>query len=83
MDDNCGHSISPLAIEAINNKSELIVVLLGKKAQEWKKYLKNQTIIEVEHPAAAAYKGGIWNDKDLFINVNKLLESQGKALINW
>jgi len=66
-----------------NDKSHLVVVLLGKKAQEWKKYLKNQTIIEVEHPAAAAYKGGVWNDKDLFINVNKLLESQGKALINW
>lgn len=64
-------------------KSQLIVVLLGKKAQEWKKFITNHIIIEVEHPAAAAYKGGIWNDKNLFIKINELLRSQGKSLVNW
>ena len=64
-------------------KSQLIVVLLGKKAQEWKKYLTNHIIIEVEHPAAAAYKGGIWNDQDLFIRINNTLKNQGKSLVNW
>jgi len=64
-------------------KSQLVVVLLGKKAQEWKKYITNHIIIEVEHPAAAAYKGGVWNDNDLFININKILKNQGKSLIKW
>lgn len=64
-------------------KSQLVVVLLGKKAQEWKKYLTNHIIIEVEHPAAAAYKGGIWNDQDLFIRINNTLKNQGKSLVNW
>jgi uracil-DNA glycosylase len=64
-------------------KSQLIVVLLGKKAQEWKKYLTNHIIIEVEHPAAAAYKGGVWNDQDLFIRINNTLKNQGKSLVNW
>jgi len=77
------HAFTGHLLEAINNKSELIVVLLGKKAQEWKKYLKNQTIIEVEHPAAAAYKGGVWNDKELFLTINKMLENQGKTLVHW
>jgi len=77
------HAFTGHLLEAINNKSELIVVLLGKKAQEWKKHLKNQTIIEVEHPAAAAYKGGVWNDKELFLTINKMLENQGKTLVHW
>lgn len=64
-------------------KSQLVVVLLGKKAQEWKKYLTNHIIIEVEHPAAAAYKGGVWNDQDLFIRINNTLKNQGKSLVNW
>ena len=64
-------------------KSQLVVVLLGRKAQEWKKYLTNHIIIEVEHPAAAAYKGGVWNDQDLFIRINNTLKNQGKSLVNW
>lgn len=64
-------------------KSQLIVVLLGKKAQEWKKFITNHIIIEVEHPAAAAYKGGVWDDKNLFIRINELLKNQGKPLVNW
>jgi len=66
-----------------NNKDNLIVVLLGKKAQQWAKFLTNHTIIEVEHPAAAAYKGGVWNDQNLFIRINDMLKEQNKSLINW
>jgi uracil-DNA glycosylase len=73
------HLLKSISIE----KSQLIVVLLGKKAQEWKKYLTNHIIIEVEHPAAAAYKGGVWNDQDLFIRINNTLKNQGKSLVNW
>ena len=73
------HLLKSISVE----KSQLIVVLLGKKAQEWKKYLTNHIIIEVEHPAAAAYKGGVWNDQDLFIRINNTLKNQGKSLVNW
>jgi uracil-DNA glycosylase len=63
--------------------SQLVVVLLGKKAQEWKKLITNHIIFEVEHPAAAAYKGGIWDDKNVFNNVNNILQNQGKTSIKW
>lgn len=66
-----------------NHESDLIFVLLGKKAQEWKPLVNKHTIIEVEHPAAAAYKGGVWNDQDLFIRINELLKQGNKTLINW
>jgi uracil-DNA glycosylase len=66
-----------------NHESDLIFVLLGKKAQEWKPLVNKHTIIEVEHPAAAAYKGGVWNDQDLFIRINELLKQRNKSLINW
>ena len=66
-----------------NNNSQLVVVLLGKKAQEWRKHLNNQIIIEVEHPAAAAYKGGVWNDQDVFLKINDILKQQGKSLVEW
>jgi uracil-DNA glycosylase len=63
--------------------SQLVVVLLGKKAQEWKKLITNHIIFEVEHPAAAAYKGGVWDDKNVFNNVNNILQNQGKTSIKW
>lgn len=78
------HSFTTQLLTGINNyPTKLVVVLLGKKAQEWQKLLLNHTVIQVEHPAAAAYKGGVWNDKDLFLTVNKILNDQGKSLINW
>ena len=78
------HTFTTGLLNGINkNNSQLVVVLLGKKAQEWRKLLNNQIIIEVEHPAAAAYKGGVWNDQDLFIRINDILKQQGKSLVEW
>lgn len=78
------HSFTTQLLTEINKyPSKLIVVLLGKKAQEWQKLLLNHIVIQVEHPAAAAYKNGIWNDKDLFLSINKMLKNQGKSLIKW
>ena len=78
------HTFTTGLLNSINNySSQLIIVLLGKKAQEWQKLLLNHTILQVEHPAAAAYKGGVWNDKDLFLTINEILKNQGKSLINW
>ena len=77
-------SFTEHVLTSINKeKSQLVVVLLGKKAQEWKKFITNHIIIEVEHPAAAAYKGGVWDDQNLFIRINQTLKNQGKPLVNW
>jgi uracil-DNA glycosylase len=78
------HLFTTGLLNSLNNyPSQLVVVLLGKKAQEWQKLLLNHVVIQVEHPAAAAYKGGVWNDQDLFLKVNSILKEQGKSLIQW
>ena len=64
-------------------KKNIPVALLGKKAEEWQIRLDNQIIMNVAHPASAAYRGGNWDSKDLFININKTLKDQGKTLITW
>ena len=67
----------------LNKRDDLIVVLLGKKAEAWGKNLNNNIIFNVPHPASAAYKGGKWDSKDVFNKINEELNKQGKGLINW
>jgi len=64
-------------------KKDMPVALLGKKAEEWQIRLDNQNIMKVPHPASAAYRGGNWDSKNLFININDALKAQGKTLISW
>jgi uracil-DNA glycosylase len=64
-------------------KKDLVVVNLGAKAKEWAPYLSNQHIINVKHPASAAYKGGVWDHEDLFNRVNEYLSNQNKSIIAW
>jgi uracil-DNA glycosylase len=59
------------------------VIMMGKKAEDWQVYLSNQKLYKVSHPASAAYRGGQWDCKDVFNQVNIELEKQGKACINW
>jgi uracil-DNA glycosylase len=78
------HTFTTGLLNSLNSyPNRLIVVLLGKKAQEWQKLLPNHDIIQVVHPAAAAYKGGVWDDKNLFLNINQMLKQRGETLINW
>lgn len=67
----------------LNTRNDLIIVLLGKKAEEWEMMLNNNTILKVPHPASAAYKGGKWDSKNLFKEINDLLNQQGNNLITW
>ena len=67
----------------LNKRDDLIIVLLGKKAEQYEMRLMNNTILKVAHPASAAYKGGKWDSKNLFIKVNDLLKEQGNNLITW
>jgi uracil-DNA glycosylase len=70
-------------LSTINNKrSDLIVVMFGKKTEVWENLLNNQIILKVEHPNIAAYKGK-WDGKNIFDEVNNLLKNQGKNEIFW
>jgi uracil-DNA glycosylase len=56
------------------NKSELVYVYMGKKAEEWSSMTDDTNIkYFVKHPASAAYNGSKWESDDLFnkINVHK------------
>ncbi len=76
--------MSSLLTEISNLRPDIIVVGLGKKAQEWLSYFPFATKLEVSHPASAAYrKGGTWDHQDVFNRINEYLTWQGKDLIKW
>ena len=70
--------------ENINrHKSDVIFILMGKKAEEWQTLIPKCKILKCAHPASAAYRGGEWDSNDVFNQTNILLEKQTKACINW
>lgn len=76
--------MSSLLTEISNLRPDIIVVGLGKKAQEWLSYFPFGTRLEVSHPASAAYrKGGTWDHQNVFNRINEYLTWQGKDLIKW
>ena len=70
-------------LQELNKRDDLVIALLGKKAEEYEMLLSNNTIFKVSHPASAAYKGGEWNSNDLFNKINEQLKLKNKSLINW
>ncbi len=71
-------------LDCINaDKKDLSVALLGKKAESWQKHLLDQKIYKVPHPASAAYKGGKWNAKNIFNDINEDLKNHNKPIIVW
>jgi len=53
------------------NKSELVYVYMGKKAEEWSSMTDDTNIkYFVKHPASAAYNGSKWASNDLFNKIN-------------
>ena len=71
-------------LEYVNKKhKDVVIVLLGQKAEEWCPYIKDLHIIKVSHPASAAYSGGKWDSQNLFSKVNLRLKELGKVPINW
>jgi len=69
--DHINHSVSP------------IFILMGKKAEEWEPLIDKCKRFKVPHPASAAYKGGVWDDKNVFTKVNEELKKQGKPEVIW
>jgi len=70
-------------LQELNKRDDLVIALLGKKAEEYEMILSNNTIFKVPHPASAAYRGGEWNSNDLFNKINEQLKLKGKSSINW
>lgn len=71
-------------LEYLNRSNkDCITVLLGKKAEEWSKYVNNHDVIKVSHPASAVYTGGNWDSNNLFETINKKLQKLGKKPIIW
>jgi uracil-DNA glycosylase len=78
----------PFLINVIDSmmwsKPDVVYVFLGKKAQDYMDLIPDTGCkIAVEHPAAAAYKGSIWDYGDMFNKINECLELQGKPKITW
>lgn len=73
---------------ALNEKDFCIFVLLGRKAQEYKRCIENKPnfyIIQAPHPAAESYmrgRAGFFNS-NIFSNINKILLNNGKEMIKW
>ena len=55
----------------------LIFVLMGKQAQELESMLgEHHHILKVSHPASAAYTKTTWDCKDVFNEINKIINGQ-------
>jgi|TARA_R110002072_G_scaffold69136_2_gene167711 uracil-DNA glycosylase len=65
------------------HKKNTVFILMGKKAEEWQTLLPDCKILKCPHPASAAYRGGVWDSKNVFNDANSILENQGKTMINW
>tara|TARA_R100000544_G_C2223141_1_gene58846 strand:+ start:402 stop:1085 length:684 start_codon:yes stop_codon:yes gene_type:complete len=65
------------------HKRDIPVIMMGRKAEEWQVNLSNQKLYKVSHPASAAYRGGEWDSKNVFEEVNKELLKQQKDRITW
>jgi uracil-DNA glycosylase len=55
-----------------SNKSNLVYLYMGKKAEEWSDLTSDDNIkFFVKHPASAAYSGGKWNSNEVFMKILK------------
>lgn len=66
--------------------SGIIFVLLGKQAHELESLISdNHYVLKVSHPASAAYSGGNWDSKDVFNEINKIIEKNNGSefAIKW
>ena len=71
-----------------SNFKDIVFVFLGRQAQKRagiisKTGKKVNRIINVSHPASAAYQGGDWNSNNMYEMINTYLNSVGKTKIVW
>lgn len=74
-----------MIFKALSTKNRLVHLLLGKQAQEYKKFIPpHHPIIEAPHPAAASYNPKISIvGSDCFVKVNKELSNLNYNEIKW
>jgi uracil-DNA glycosylase len=66
------------------NKSDIVYVFLGKKAQELEEVVPDSNHkIMVSHPASAAYNGSVWDCNDMWNKINNYLDEKGQQPISW
>lgn len=67
------------------SKENVIFVCLGKRAEDFKKYMNGNYILCAEHPAAPAYSPGVreWKHNKVFSQIDTLLKQEDRAPINW
>ena len=81
--------VSELITYIDNEFSNIVFVFMGNKAQGFNKEINKNTksiknhIINVTHPASAAYRNERWNSKNMFNLINIHLEKAGKTKIVW
>lgn len=66
-----------------DNFKNIIFVFMGRKAQSFSHLINQHTVLECEHPAAAAYNKRDWKSKDIFNKCNIKLEKFNKKAIKW
>jgi len=73
-------------VKALNQKQDLVWLLLGAEARNFKPLISNPShaIVETVHPAADLYSGeSRFYGSDCFKSVNKELEARNKKRIVW
>jgi uracil-DNA glycosylase len=67
-----------------NYNKKVVYIYMGKIAQEWSEYVKNDHKIFTSHPASAAYtKQLIWNSNNTFLKVQQLVAEIYGYIIKW
>lgn len=76
--------IRRVVIALVDFPKPLPIILLGNQALEYapRLYGTKHHVLEAEHPAAASYRGGEWEDKEVFKKADELLNQYGKP-IKW
>ena len=67
------------------NKSELVYVYMGKKAEEWSDCVNdNNYKYYVSHPASASYNNlPEWDSKDVFVIAKDIVQKNYNFTIEW
>lgn len=68
-----------------DNYTGIVYVFMGKKAEGWSDLIneKFNYKFNIPHPASAAYKGGKWDSKGVFKEINNILRDNTNKTIIW
>ena len=66
------------------NNSGTVYIYMGKKALEWKDAVSdNNYKFITTHPAMAHYTDGVWDSKDVFNKVSKIVKENFNYELKW